>query len=170
MRNYLGVGISIGVLAGVWTQVSVELSLVTWVAFVAWACFYAAGGGREGYTKGLAANLSGVGWGYLVSLLVKQVTFNGALAIAVAVIAFAMCVQASVPLLSFIPGAFAGAASFFGTGFDLTGTVLALVIGASLGWLSAVLAARIQSVVDRSASVAPAAPVAVVPDAAPTAP
>lgn len=167
MRNYLGVGISIGVLAGIWTQVSVELSLVTWVAFVAWACFYAAGGGREGYTKGLAANVSGVIWGYLVSLLIKQVSFNGALAIAVAVIAFAMCVQASVPLLSFIPGAFAGAASFFGTGFDLTGTVLALVVGASLGWLSAVLAARIQSVVDHGAAVAPAA---AVPDAAPSTP
>lgn len=166
MRNYLGVGISIGVLAGVWTQASLELNLVTWVAFVAWACFYAAGGGREGFTRGLAANLSGAVWGYLVSLLVKQVTFNGALAIAVAVIAFAMCVQASVPLLSFIPGAFAGAASFFGTGFDLTGTVLALALGAGLGWLSAVLAARIQSVVDRGAVV----PVAAAPDVAPTAP
>ena len=166
MRNYLGVGISIGVLAGIWTQVSVELSLVTWVAFVAWACFYAAGGGREGYTRGLAANVSGVVWGYLVSLLVKQVTFNGALALAVAVIAFAMCIQASVPLLSFIPGAFAGAASFFGTGFDLSGTLLALVVGASLGWLSAVLGARIQSALDGPARVA--APV--VADAAPTTP
>ena len=168
MRNYLGVGISIGVLAGLWTQVSVELKLVTWVAFVAWACFYAAGGGRDGYTRGLAANVSGAVWGYLVSLLIKQVTFNGALAIAVAVIAFAMCVQAAVPMLSFIPGAFAGAASFFGTGFDLTGTLLALVIGASLGWLSAVLAARIQAAVDRGATSAPAA--AVAPEAAPTTP
>ena len=53
---------AVGVLAGLWTQVSVELGLITWVAFVSWATFFAAGGGREGLTKGLAANLSGVAW------------------------------------------------------------------------------------------------------------
>lgn len=159
MKQYLGVGISVGVLAGLWTQVSIELALVTWVAFVAWATFFAAGGGREGFTKGLAANLSGVAWAWVASLVLEQFTFNGAVAIAVTVLALVLCLQAALPLLSFIPGAFVGTAVFFGTAFDLGGTVVALVAGAALGWLSSVLAVKIQAVVDGppSASTLPAA-------------
>lgn len=148
MKNYLGVGISVGVLAGLWTQVSIELSLITWVAFVAWACYFAAGGGRTGLARGLAANLSGVFWAYLASLAIGQMTFNGAVAIVVVVLAFVLCVQAAAAPLSFIPGAFAGTAVFFGTSFDLLGTALALVVGGLLGWLSDVVAQRIQAAVD----------------------
>ena len=156
MKNFLGVGISVGVLAGLWTQVSIELSLITWVAFVAWACYFAAGGGRTGFVRGLAANLSGVLWAYLASLVIGQLTFNGAVAIVVVVLAFVLCVQAAAAPLSFIPGAFAGTAVFFGTSFDLLGTALALVVGGMLGWLSDVVAQRIQAVVDGPAT-APAA-------------
>lgn len=112
MRGLVGVGISVGVLAGPWTQMSIELALITWVAFVAWATSSAAGGGREGFTKGLAANLPGVAWAWVAAR----------------------------------------------AGFDLGGTVLALVIGAGLGWLSAVPAAEIQAVVDGTGSAAPLTP------------
>lgn len=156
MKNYLGVGVSVGLLAGAWTQVSIVLSLITWVAFVAWACYFAAGGGRIGFSRALAANLSGVAWGYLASLAVARLDFTGALAIVVVVLAFVLCVQAAAAPLSFIPGAFAGTAVFFGTAFDLTGTALALAAGGLLGWLSDVWAQRIQALVDRSAP-APAA-------------
>lgn len=148
MKNFLGVGISVGLLAGVWTQVSIELALITWVAFVAWACYFAAGGGRSGFVHGLAANVAGALWGYAASLVLERATFTGAVALAVTAVAFILCVQAAVDLLSFIPGAFAGTAVFFGTSFDLTGTLIALVIGACLGWLSDVAAQRIQHAVD----------------------
>ncbi|GEP40533.1 hypothetical protein NPS01_41960 [Nocardioides psychrotolerans] len=163
MKNYLGVGISVGVLAGLWTQLSIELTLITWVAFVAWACFFAAGGGRAGLVKGLAANVSGVLWAYLASLALEQATFNGAVAIAVALLGFVLCVQAALPLLSFIPGAFAGTALFFGTAFDLSGVLIAIVAGALLGIVSEVLGAKIQASFDRtSAPTGPApAPAAV---------
>ena len=148
MKSLLGIGISVGVLAGLWTQVSFELALITWVAFVAWATFFAAGGGRQGFVKALAANLSGVAWAWVASKVLEQATFNGALALAVMVLAFVLCVQSALPLLSFIPGAFVGTAVFFGTSFDLIGTVLALAIGACLGWTSELLAAKIQAAVD----------------------
>ena len=150
MKNFLGVGVAVGVLAGLWTQVSVELTLITWVAFVSWACFFAAGGGREGLTKALAANLSGVAWAWVASKFLEQATWNGAVALAVTVLGVVLCLQAALPLLSFIPGAFVGTAVFFGTSFDLGGTVLALVVGACLGYVSELLAARIQAVVDRT--------------------
>ena len=67
IKPLLGIGTSVGVLAGVWTFASVELAWITWVAFVAWACFFAAGGGTTGLAKGLAANLAGVFWGWVIS-------------------------------------------------------------------------------------------------------
>lgn len=145
MKNYIGIGLSIGVLAAVWTQVSVTAGLITWVGFVAWATYFAAGGGSTGLRNGLLANLSGVVYGWLVAQFLSLATFPGALAIAVGVIALLMCLQAGFAPLSFIPGAFVGAASFFGTEFAFWPTVLALVIGAGLGWLSGTLGGKIQS-------------------------
>jgi hypothetical protein len=158
MKSYLGVGVSVGVLAGIWTQVSVQLGLVTWVAFIAWACYFAAGGGLTGFRNGLAANLSGVVWGWLASLVAARLTFGGALAIIVTVLAFVLCVQAAVSWLSFIPGAFAGTAVFFGTSFAFWPTVLALTVGACLGWASGILGERIQKAVDGRPVAGPAEP------------
>ena len=82
-------------------------------------------------------------------------TFNGALALIVTVLAFILCLQAALPLLSFIPGAFVGTAVFFGTSFNLGGTVLALVIGACLGYVSSLVAAKIQATVDGPGAATP---------------
>lgn len=154
MKSLLGIGISVGVLAGIWTYASVELALVTWVAFVAWACFFAAGGGTTGLAKGLAANVAGVFWGWMISQGLEHVSASTlALALMVTVVGFILCVEAALPLLSFIPGGFAGTAVFFGTAFDLTGVLVAIVAGAVLGIVSERVGTQIQSAVDGRASV-----------------
>jgi hypothetical protein len=160
MKNHLGIAASIGVLAGAWTQVSVALDLVTWVAFAAWACYFAAGGGLAGFRRGLAANLSGLVHGFLVAAFVGAVSAPGALAVSVGVVAALMCLQAGWAPLSFIPGAFVGAAAYFGTAFSFWPTAVALVCGALLGWASGILGARLQSAVTGRAPAAepPAAP------------
>lgn len=155
MKPYIGVGLSVGVLAGIWTQVSTQTGLITWVAFVAWACYFAAGGGALGFRRGLAANLSGVIYGWLVALLVTVADFPGVLAVGIAGAALAMCLQAGWAPLSFIPGAFAGTAVFFGTALSFWPTVIALVIGAGLGWASAVLGDRIQALISKPLVVPP---------------
>ena len=66
----------------------------------------------------------------------------------VTVVGFILCIEAALPLLSFIPGGFAGTAVFFGTGFDLSGALIAVVAGALLGIVSERLGAMIQSAVD----------------------
>lgn len=152
MRGLLGIGLSVGVLAGVWTFVSVELALVTWVAFVAWACFFAAGGGVTGLKKGLASNLAGVLWGFVISLGLNLSSSTIALALMVTVVGFILCVEAGWSLLSFIPGGFAGTAVFFGTSFDLAGTLIAVVAGAVLGLVSEIAGAQIQKAVDGPAT------------------
>lgn len=157
MKSLLGIGISVGVLAGLWTYTSVELTLITWVAFVAWACFFAAGGGTTGLVKGLAANVAGVFWGWMISQGLETVSASTlALALMVTVVGFILCVEAALPVLSFIPGGFAGTAVFFGTAFDLTGVLVAIVAGALLGIVSEKLGAQIQSAVDgRAPATAP---------------
>lgn len=160
MKPLLGIGVSVGALAGLWTYVSVELTLITWVAFIAWACFFAAGGGTSGLAKGLAANLAGVFWGWAISQGLEHLSGSSlALALMVTVVGFVLCVEAAFPLLSFIPGGFAGTAVFFGTGFDLTGVLIAVVAGALLGIASERLGGRIQAAVDgraRTSSPTPA--------------
>ena len=91
---------------------------MTWVEFLAWACYFPAGGGRAGFTRGLAANLSGLVNAFLVAAFIGAVSFPGALAVAVGVVAALMCLQAGWAALSFIPGAFAGAAAYSGTAFS----------------------------------------------------
>ncbi|KQQ43971.1 DUF1097 domain-containing protein [Nocardioides sp. Leaf307] len=158
MKGLLGIGASVGLLAGAWTWVSVEAGLITWIAFVAWACFFAAGGGTEGLRKGLAANLAGLAWGYVISLVLELDSATWVLALSVTVVGFILCVESAWSVLSFIPGAFAGTAVFFGSAFDLTGSLVAILAGAALGLVSALLGARIQAAVDHHGSgVRPAA-------------
>jgi hypothetical protein len=57
----------------------------------------------------------------------------------VALAAFGMCVQATVPLLAFIPGALVGAAAFFGNGGLFWSTLVSLVAGALLAYASELL-------------------------------
>lgn len=158
IKPLLGIGISVGVLAGVWTYASVELTLITWVAFIAWACFFAAGGGPAGLAKGLAANVAGVLWGWVIGLGLDHVTGSTlGLAVMVTIVGFILCVEAAVPLLSFIPGGFAGTAIYFGTGFDLSGALIAVVAGALLGIISERLGAQIQAGIDGGTQPTPAA-------------
>lgn len=152
VKPLLGIGISVGVLAGIWTYASVELTLITWVAFVAWACFFAAGGGTTGLAKALAANVAGVFWGWVISQGLENVSASTlALALMVTVVGFVLCIEAALPLLSFIPGGFAGTAVFFGTAFDTVGVLVTIVAGALLGIVSEKLGALIQARIDGSA-------------------
>lgn len=159
IRPLVGIGTSVGLLAGAWTYLSVEVGWITWAAFVAWACFFAAGGGRTGLTHGLAANLAGIFWGWAISQGLESTDGSTlTLALLVTVVGFVLCVQAALPLLSFIPGGFAGTAVFFGSGFDVAGALVAVVAGAALGIVSERLGAAIQALLpdDGAADPAPA--------------
>lgn len=138
------VGITIGILAGLWTYASLTLGLVTWAAFLSWASFYAAGGKLDGLKKAAASNLAGVVWGFL---MLQAATFLGsrigqvpAFGLAVGIGAAAICWEARFALLGFIPGAFFGCAGFFGAAFDLKQILIALAAGAVLGYASEVSA------------------------------
>ena len=152
MNINIALGISIGVLAGllcVLCDLMVKtgvpaLAIAAWPGFVAWACYYAAGGMKEGLTKTLAANTAGIIVGVLIIALAGVLGFMGAtasLAVAVVIGAFVLCAEANWTPLSFIPGAFCGAASCFGFGVGtdmqlMVACWLSMVIGALLAYVS----------------------------------
>jgi hypothetical protein len=159
MDLVVALGISIGVLIAVWVYVTVsmpELGLIVWAGIVAWATFYAAGGGMDGLQKSIGSNLAGNFWAavalYVTAMLGGDVL---TLSLAFGVVAFIFCVQSKISLLSFIPGAFLGAATWVGV--DVAGAAgdggivdmadvmipVSMVVGAVLGWVSEVVGKKL---------------------------
>ena len=140
MSFLTAVGISVGVLAGLWMVASTAFGLLTFAGFLSWASFYAAGGQVKGLKDTLILNFSGVVWGFVIVQLANALTpvvgASAAWGIGVAIGAGAMCWQAHIPLLGFIPGAFIGCSTFFAASLDFKGSVIGLVCGAILGYVS----------------------------------
>ncbi len=153
MKLYTALGIAIGVLIAIWTYLAVgttNLGLVVGAGIVAWGAFFAAGGGTEGLKKTIAANVSGNFWAFLALLVFGMIGGgNLTLALLVGVIAFLMCVQANIPLLSFIPGAFMGAATWVlaNGGASLTRASLmitvSMILGAVFGYISEIVGKKL---------------------------
>ena len=149
MDMLLALGLSIGVLIAGWTYVALgPAALPVWAGIVAWGSFFAAGGKTAGLQKTLATNLSGVLWAFVA--LTLSARLGGGLPVLsalVGVIAFAMVLQAKLPPLAFIPGAFLGAATTVSVVVGASGTylntIIALVVGAVLGFLSEMIAGKL---------------------------
>jgi hypothetical protein len=149
MDALVALALSIGILIAGWTYLALGVAaLPVWAGIIAWGCFFAAGGKTTGLAKTIASNLSGVLWA-LVALTLSN-RFGGGvpmLSLLVGIAAFIMVIQAKIPALSFIPGAFLGAATavsvVVGANGTYTSTVIALVAGAVFGYLSEMLAAAI---------------------------
>lgn len=146
MDALVALALSIGILIAGWTYLALGVAaLPVWAGIIAWGCFFAAGGKTEGLMKTIAANLSGVLWAF-VALYVWNTAGGGVplLSLLVGLAAFMMVIQAKIPALGFIPGAFLGAATavsvVVGASGSWTSTIIALVAGAVLGYLSEMLA------------------------------
>jgi hypothetical protein len=162
MKRLIALGISIGVLAGIFTWFALSVTaigswkapFVVWVGFAAWAVFYAAGGRVQGLVKTLASTVSGLVWGWLILWAATHVSAGSAavLGLFVALGAFGMCVQAAVAPLAFIPGAFIGASVYFGNSFLFWATLASLVVGSLLAFASELLADVIEKAVPAARS------------------
>jgi hypothetical protein len=146
MDALVALALSIGVLIAGWTYVALGPgALPVWAGIIAWGCFFAAGGKTEGLMKTIASNLSGVLWAFLA--LTAWNSFGGGLpvlSVLVGIAAIGMVMQAKIRTLAFIPGAFLGAATTVSVVVGANGTyiktMIALVVGAVLGYLSEMLA------------------------------
>lgn len=149
MDMLLALALSIGVLIAGWTYVALgPAALPVWAGIVAWGTFFAAGGKVAGLQKTLASNLSGVLWAFVA--LTLSARLGGGLPVLsalVGVVAAAMVLQSKLPPLAFIPGAFLGAATtvsvVVGAAGTYVNTIIALIAGAVLGFLSEFLAGKL---------------------------
>jgi hypothetical protein len=122
--------------------------VLTWVTFLTWASFYAAGGGPSGLGKSIASGLVSVLAAAAVMWVGSQLTAGTyhllMLSLLFGLLGWLLCAVAALPLLSCIPANFIGAAAFFGAGSPLDGKLLwvlcSVVAGALLGLLSQRLA------------------------------
>lgn len=143
MKKTLGIGISAGVIAGIMTELSGPIQMISWVFFIGMLSFFASGCGVEGLKKSIATNISGVFWGWVILMLSELLPIPFSLGISVVLIVIVMCLQSHISILNFIPGAFVGCSCYFGTGFDAKGVLYALVVGNVLAWISSVLGEKL---------------------------
>ena len=111
----------IAVLAGLMQFMDMKIELFfAWIGFAAWACYFMNGCTVKGGAKVIGCWVAGV----IASVIILELgtLLSGAegqnaivgFPVAVAVIAFFVILFEKVPVLSFIPGWFVGAACFFG--------------------------------------------------------
>ncbi|WHH57121.1 DUF1097 domain-containing protein [Petroclostridium sp. X23] len=136
MDIVVGIGISAGILAGLFGEIGGALGIITWVSFIAWLCFFAAGAGKTGLAKAVASNIFGLTGGFVIVKLAGILPVPYSLGISIVLVVFIMVVASKWSVLSFIPGSFAGCSSYFGANSSYTKVLLALLIGAILGYLS----------------------------------
>ena len=68
MSYLFAVGITVGLLAGVWVYLSGVMGLIGFVGFLGWASYFAAGGGLKGVRSAFCTNMSGVLWLSLIHI------------------------------------------------------------------------------------------------------
>ena len=154
MKPINAISLSVGLLVFVWTFATLgylEPKVITWITFLTWATFYAAGAGATGLVRSIACGVTGA----LVSAVVVWInqsiggsTQGVGLAIFAALLGllgWALCRISQWALISVIPASFIGAAAFFGAGAPLDArlawVLVSLVCGSVMGLLSQRLAA-----------------------------
>ncbi|WP_416068760.1 DUF1097 domain-containing protein (plasmid) [Rhizobium sp. YTUHZ045] len=143
--------ISLGVLGALDTYITATLFPVpVWVTFIAWASFFACGGGQAGLIKSLASNWAGV---TIASITLLIVEFGPAHPLFAAILVGAetslVVLTSAVPILNFTPAVVFGYASLVGTSAATDTTIVtsslshptlvtmaAMLIGAIFGFVS----------------------------------
>lgn len=144
MKPLYKLALIISALVGIWVFVSIgnpHLNLNAWVGFVGWATFFAAGGTTEAFKSsaivGVTSILLTAGTLYLVSLAGSSLA---SMLILVPILSFILVTMSRYASLAYTPGAFLGAACYFGAGshFDISilYVVLSWIAGLVLGLAS----------------------------------
>lgn len=109
--------VSLGILGAIDTYVTATIFPVpVWVTFIAWASFFACGGGQQGLMKSVVSNWAGI---VIASIALLIIQFGPAHPIFAAILVgagtSAMILVSAVPILNFPPAIVFGFASLVGT-------------------------------------------------------
>ena len=157
MDIFLIIGLVSAVLSATWSSISLSLGIVTIAGFLGWSTFYAAGGKKAGFKLGLFTTLSGVFWGFATTqlsiIITPYIGGKAAFALTAGLGSLIMCYQARFKLLAFIPGSFIGCSTYFATGLSLKSSIIGLIVGACIGYISERAVEIISSSTSKEASV-----------------
>ncbi|CNI10195.1 glutathione-regulated potassium-efflux system protein [Yersinia aldovae] len=136
MNIILMIAITTGILSGIWGWVAVSLGLISWAGFLGCTAYFACPqGGLKGLLITLLTCLSGVFWAMMViqgSALQPEWAILGY--VLTGIVAFLMCIQASQPWLSFVPGTFIGACTTFAGNGNWKLVIVSLLVGVVFGY------------------------------------
>jgi hypothetical protein len=155
MPSLIALALSIGVLAVLATWLFLgplaAVQMQIWQCFIAWACFFHAGGDLEATKKTVICISFGAVVGALSVLLAGQLGSLGSLAapVAVGIGAAVLVLGAYLGFLATIPASVYGFAAIAGLilmkgvapGKAILPTILSIIVGALFGFLSAKLGA-----------------------------
>lgn len=119
MSQLVALSVSIGVLGGIATFLFLNLGLLIWAAFVAWACFFHSGGDTNGLRNTIVGNVFGAFCAWLAAVILLSVPLGDTLglplwaALVVGVTVLGMCLAAHIKAFSVIPASVYGYASTF---------------------------------------------------------
>ncbi len=132
----LPISVSIGILAGIWTFVSMTYGLLTWPTFIGWAIYFFLGANKKALTRAIPPMLAGLVLGYVTILVNTALKGNTlVLSILVVILAFILTYMMNISWLADAAAAFASTAVFFGVGDPLKAGI-PLFIGLFLGFIS----------------------------------
>jgi Protein of unknown function (DUF1097) len=167
MSSLVALAVSIGVLGGVATILYLKVGLLIWAGFVAWACFFHAGGDTAAFTNTVFCNVFGAFCAWVAALIILSFPMADTLTlpvwagIVVGITVMLMVLGAKIPAFSTIPASVYGYAAVFayllqtpdalnkaklvsmGLGNAFFLVVISLVLGAVFGLVSAKMAAAL---------------------------
>lgn len=120
MSQLAALSLSIGLLGGFATWLFLTVGgVLIWAAFVAWGCYFQAGGNAQALRNTLVCNTFGAGVAWVAAVVIlalplaDTLTLPGWAAVVVFVTAWLVCMAASIPAFATIPASFYGYASTF---------------------------------------------------------
>jgi hypothetical protein len=116
MKPLVALSLSLGILAGCATWLSLTVGLLVWAVFLAWASFFHCGGDANALKNSIVNNVFGCAIAWIAALLIVTVPAPGLVlraAIVVAITVIVLVLAAHIKALSAIPSGFYGYAATF---------------------------------------------------------
>jgi hypothetical protein len=119
MSSLVALSVSIGVLGGIATILYLNVGLLIWAGFLAWACYFHAGGNDAALKNTIVCNIFGSLCAWVAALIIISFPFANSLTlpvwagIVVGLTVMVMCLAAQLPALSAIPASVYGYAATF---------------------------------------------------------
>jgi len=119
MSQLVALSVSIGLLGGIATILYLNLGLLIWAGFIAWACFFHSGGDGNALRNTIVGNAFGAFCAWVAALIILSFPLADSLTlpvwagIVVGITVMAMCLAAHIKAFAVIPASVYGYAASF---------------------------------------------------------